>query len=112
MALPEVEFGITWGDRPTYMVDGKGFVLYRAARADAIDPATGEPMDDVIVIQVTDDAAKAAMVADDSPFFTIPHFDRTTAVLLRRRDLGQLGRDELEEVITEAWLKRAPKRLR
>lgn len=111
MALPEVEFGISWGDRPTYLVDGKGFILFRDTRKDAIDPDTGEPMDDVIVFQVTDDAAKTAMVLDDSPFFTIPHFHRTSAVLLRRRDLPKLSRDELAEVITDAWLKRAPKRL-
>jgi hypothetical protein len=111
MGLPEVEFGISWGDRPTYKVDGKGFLLFRAPRTDCLDPQTGEPMDDVIVIQVADGAAKAALVGDESPFFTIPHFDRTTAVLVRRRDLHLLDREELAEIITEAWLKRAPKRL-
>lgn len=111
LALPEVEFGISWGDRPTYLVCGRGFVLFRAPRADAIDPDTGEPMDDVIVFTVADAESKAALVGDESPFFTIPHFDRSNAVLLRRRDIQRLARDELEEVIVEGWLARAPRRL-
>jgi hypothetical protein len=41
-------------------------------------------------------------------YFTIPHFDGYPAVLVR---LDRIGVEELEEVITEAWLLRAPKRL-
>ena len=111
MALPETEFGTSWGDRPTYKVRGRGFIIYRGPRKDAIDPGTGEPMDDVIVFWVPDEAAKTALVEDNSPFFTIPHFDRTRAVLMRARDLGQISRSELAEVITEGWLSMAPKKL-
>ena len=41
-------------------------------------------------------------------FFTTPHFDGYPAVLVR---LEQIAVEELEEVIVEAWLARAPKRL-
>ena len=41
-------------------------------------------------------------------FFTTPHFDGYPAVLVR---LEEIALDELEEVIVEAWLDRAPKRL-
>ena len=41
-------------------------------------------------------------------FFTTPHFDGYPAVLVR---LPEVGLDLLEEVVTEAWLVRAPKRL-
>ena len=40
LALPEVELGTSWGDRPTYLVRGKGFLLYRAPHRTAVDPAT------------------------------------------------------------------------
>ena len=40
-----------------------------------------------------------------------PHFNGYRAVLVRERDLGRLTRAELEEVLTDAWLARAPKRL-
>jgi len=42
MALPEVEFGTSWGDRPTYKVRGKGFLLHRPPHKTAIDPSTGQ----------------------------------------------------------------------
>lgn len=111
LGLPEAEFGITWGDRPTFLVRGRGFVRFRPPTADCIDPETNEPMDDVIVFVTPSAEAKAALVGDDSPFFTIPHFDRSNDVLLRRRDIGQLTAAELEEVIIEGWLCRAPKKL-
>jgi hypothetical protein len=53
--------------------------------------------------------AKDALLADEpSVFFTIPHFEGYPAVLIR---LEAIGLDVLEEVIVEAWLARAPKRL-
>ncbi len=56
-------------------------------------------------------ADKDALVQAEGPFFTTPHFNGYRAVLLRERDLARVTRDELEEVITDAWLARAPKRL-
>jgi hypothetical protein len=41
-------------------------------------------------------------------FFTIPHFDGYSAVLVL---LEKIAVDELEELVIEAWLARAPKRL-
>ncbi|GGO75727.1 MmcQ/YjbR family DNA-binding protein [Nocardioides deserti] len=111
-SLPEVELGVTWGDRPTYVVRGRGFVLFRAADHHAVDPATGEPYEDLLVITTPTTDAKEALVADPStPFFTIDHFRRTSAVLVSRSRLGELDVEELREVITEAWAARAPKRL-
>jgi hypothetical protein len=40
-------------------------------------------------------------------FFTIPHFDGFPAVLAR---LDAIDRDQLREVITDAWLLKVPKR--
>ena len=108
-ALPEVELGTSWGDRPTYLVRGKGFIVWRGEQRDAVEE-DGTLMDDVMVISVPDPEDKLALVGDDSPFFTTPHFDRAPrAVLLRERDLGRLTRQELAGIIVEAWASRAPR---
>ena len=113
--LPEVELGTSWGDRPTYLVRQKpkprGFVLARAPRHDAIDPATGEEYTDLLVIRTADAADKAALVEADGPFFTIDHFRNFNAVLLQQSRIGELDVDELREVLTDAWLAVAPKSL-
>ena len=115
-ALPETELGTSWGGRPTWKVPrgpkGKGFLLYRAPGPTAIDPATGEQYDDLIVITTPTEVEKMALVEDpDTPFFTIDHFRNYPAVLVQESRLGELSRDELEEVITEAWAAKAPKKL-
>ena len=111
MALPEVATRTTWGDRPAYAVRGKNFVIFREPRPDALEPDTGERMTDVVVVTVPDESAKEALVKSDGPWFTTPHFDGYNAVLVRQRDLGAITRQELEEVITDGWAARAPKRL-
>ncbi len=110
--LPEVELGLTWGDRPTYTVRGKGFVLYRAPHRTAVDPVTGEMYDDLLVIHTPTEGDKLALVGDDRlPFFTIDHFRGFKAVLVQRSRLGEVDRDELAEIITDAWAARAPRAL-
>jgi hypothetical protein len=53
--------------------------------------------------------AKEALVADGPDiYFTTPHFDGYAAVLVR---LERIPLDELRELIVDAWLTRAPKRL-
>jgi hypothetical protein len=113
--LPEVELGTSWGDRPTYLVKQsprpRGFVLVRAPRKDAIDPATGEEYQDLWVIRTPSAEDKAALVDADGPFFTIDHFRGFNAVLLQRSRIGEVDVDELREVLTDAWLAVAPKSL-
>lgn len=114
-SLPEVELGTSWGDRPTYLVRQKpkprGFVLERAPRHDAVDPATGEEYQDLLVIRTPSAEDKAALVEAEGPFFTIDHFRSYNAVLLQRSRIGELDLDELREVITDAWLAVAPRSL-
>jgi hypothetical protein len=112
MALPEVELGTSWGDRPTYKVRGKGFLLHRAPHKTAVDPATGELYDDLLVIVTADAAEKQALVDDQRlPFFTIDHFKGFNAVLVQQSRLDEIDRDELAEIITDAWAAKAPKAL-
>ena len=115
-SLPETELGISWGDRPTWKVPrgekGKGFVLYRMPHKTAVDPETGEMWDDVVVIHTPTEVEKFALVADEAtPFFTIDHFRGFSAVLVQQSRLGEISRQELAEVITEAWAAKAPKKL-
>jgi hypothetical protein len=94
-----------------YQVGGKSFVFFRNPRSDARDPVSGEPYPDVIVIWVDSDAEKKALVQDPrSPLFTTPHFDGHLSVLVRESELHRIGRDELAELIQDAWLSRASAR--
>jgi hypothetical protein len=109
-SLPGVE--VEAGKSTVYQVRGKSFVFFRTPRPDAVDPETGERYDDVIVFWVGSDADKQALLADEStPFFTTPHFNGHPSVLLRGCRVGELQRDELAEVVYDAWLARAPKRM-
>ena len=111
--MPHVTVWKREGDsaRPIYQVGGKSFVFFRTARPDAFDPDTGERYDDVIMIWVESEDDKLALVADDSnPFFTTPHFNGHPSVLVRGCRIGELTKQELTEVIQDAWLSRASNR--
>jgi len=100
-------------DNPVYQVGGKSFIFFRNPRADATDPETGERYADVIVFWVASESDKQAMVQDPaSPFFTTPHFDGHRSVLLRSSRIGELTREELAEVVQDAWLAQASERRR
>jgi hypothetical protein len=96
--------------KTVYQVSRKSFVFFRNPRPDAFDPETGERYDDVIVFWVESEEAKQELLADESlPFFTTPHFNGHPSVLLRGCRVGELDVDELEELVADAWLARAPK---
>ena len=44
------------------------------------------------------------------PFFTTRHFDGHPSVLLRASRVGEIDRDELVEIVQEAWLSQASAR--
>ena len=111
LALPEVTREPPEGGRPAYLVRGKTFAFARGPRKDAFDPDTGELYDDVLAFSCTAED-KQSMVGDDaSPWFTTPHWNGYNAVLLLERDLPRITVAELREVLTDAWLAKAPKRL-
>jgi hypothetical protein len=112
-AMPDVTVERGSHGNVIYQVGGKSFVFFRNPRPDAIDPATGERLTDVIVFWVPSETDKQALVQDDStPFFTTPHFDGYAAVLVQASRLKELSRQELAEVIEDAWLCRASVRRR
>ncbi|HEX4686289.1 MAG TPA: hypothetical protein VH228_05880 [Nocardioides sp.] len=108
MPAVTVERGTLGND--VYQVSRRSFVFFRNPRPDAVDPETGERYDDVVVLWVGSEIEKEALVADPStPFFTTPHFDGHQSVLVRTSRIGELTRDELAEVVYDAWLARASK---
>jgi hypothetical protein len=112
LALPHATKEASADGRPAYLVHGKLFCCHRGRRRDAVDQETGERLDDVLMFRVPDLGVKDLMLADDRGlYFTTPHFDGYPAVLLRIPDLGRLDRDELHDLVAEAWLTRAQKRV-
>jgi hypothetical protein len=111
LALPQTTKELSDDGRPAYKVHGKLFCCRRGRRPDALDPETGERLDDVLMFRVADLDVKELMLADDRGiFFSTPHFDGA-AVLVRIPQRARLERDELEDLISEAWLTRAQKRI-
>jgi hypothetical protein len=109
IALPQTSERPSHGNA-FWRVRDKGFVWERPLRASDLR-ALGDaaPTGPILGVRVEHLMAKEALVADDPDvYFTIPHFDGYPAVLVR---LERIPLDELEELITEAWLARAPKRL-
>jgi len=112
LALPLTTKDVSDDGRPAYHVHGKLFCCHRGRRRDAVDPASGERLDDVLMFRVADLGVKDLLLADDrGVFFTTPHFDGYPAVLMRIPDLARLDRDELFDLVAEAWLTRAQKRV-
>src|SRR5215813_9541647 len=111
LAMPHVTVEHGSGDNPIYQVGGKSFIFFRTPRPDAIDPQTGERYRDVIVFWVPSEADKQALVQDPaSPFFTTAHFNGHPSVLLRANRIAEITRQELAELIQDAWLSRASAR--
>jgi hypothetical protein len=112
LSLPQTTKELSHDGRPSYHVHGKLFVCHRSRRPDAIDPETGERLDDVLMFRVADLGAKELLLADErGVYFTTPHFSGYPAVLLRIPDLARVDRDELHDMVAEAWLTRAQKRV-
>jgi hypothetical protein len=112
MAMPHVTRIETGRGKPVYQVGGKSIVYFRNPRPDAFDPDTGERYDDVIIFWVASIEEREALIQDPAtPFFTTPHFNGHPSVLVRASELAKISRDELAEVVQDAWLAQAsPKR--
>ncbi len=109
LGLPEATEAVS-RELATWRVRDKGFVWERPLRAADLR-ALGDdaPAGPILGARVEHLVAKEALLADESGvFFTTPHFDGYPAVLVR---LDEISVTDLEEVIVEAWLARAPKRL-
>ena len=107
--LPETSERLSWG-QAHWRVRDKLFAWERPLRrADFEALGDAAPDGPILGIRVPDLGAKEALLSDDPDvFFTTPHFDGYPAVLVL---LESIDSAELEEMMIEAWLDRAPKRL-
>ena len=111
LALPQVAKEVSDDGRPAYKVHGKFFCCRRGRRPDALDEH-GERLDDVLMFRVADLGVKELRLSDTrGVYLTTPHFDGYAAVLVRIPTLARLDRDELRDLVEEAWLTRAQKRV-
>jgi hypothetical protein len=108
LALPETSER-TSRENAQWRVKDKLFVWERPLRQSDLNAlGDGAPSGPILGARVEHEIAKQALIADDPDvFFTTPHFDGYPAILVQ---LDHIGVEELEEVIVEAWLSRAPKR--
>ena len=108
--LPDVIESESRGHR-TWVVDKKTFAWERPfSKADIkrfgeVTPPAGE----ILAVRVSDLAEKAAVLASDpAAFFTIPHFDGYSAVLVQ---LSTVSEKALRDLIVDGWLACAPPKL-
>jgi hypothetical protein len=109
LALPETSEAISREQRH-WRVKDKSFVWERSLRkTDLQHLGDAAPEGPILGARVEHEGAKRALIeADPDIYFTTPHFDGYPAILVR---LDAIGDEELAELVTEAWLNRAPKRL-
>jgi len=109
LGLPETSEQVSRGSA-AWRVRDKGFVWERPLRrADFEALGDDAPTGPILGARVEHLGAKEALLADDpAVYFTTPHFDGYPAILVR---LEEISLEDLEELIVEAWLARAPKRL-
>lgn len=96
-ALPEVEQVTSYHGSPALKVKGKGFARLRAEAEGGL----------VLMRQI--DEKEALLASGDPAFYTTPHYDGYGAILV---DLEAVSRQQLTELIEDAWRERAPVRLR
>ncbi|HEY7397305.1 MAG TPA: MmcQ/YjbR family DNA-binding protein [Gaiellaceae bacterium] len=112
LGMPLVTKEVSEDGRPSYHVHGKLICFHRGRRPDAVDEATGERLEDVLMFRVADQDEKELLLGGrPDVFFTTPHFNGYPAVLTRIPRLGLLDRDELRDLVVDAWLTRAQKRV-
>jgi hypothetical protein len=109
LGMPEASERLSRGSRQ-WRVKDKLFVWERPLRRSDLEAlGASAPTGPILGARVEHEMAKEALIADDpAVFFTTPHFKGYPAILVQ---LDKIDAEDLNEVIVEAWLCRAPPRL-
>jgi hypothetical protein len=110
LALPETSEKSSYGQTMAWQVKDKTFAWERPLRKSDLE-ALGDsaPTGPILGARVPDEGAKEALIADDpAVYFTTPHFRGYPAILVQ---LDRIDLEELEELLVEGWLCKAPKKL-
>jgi len=109
-SLPEVDEQTMADGSTRWRVRRVLFVWERPLRRGDLDALGGQAPDEVpLAARVADLGVRSALIADQPDvYFTTPHFESYPAVLAR---LDRMSVTDLEELVVEAWLQRAPSRL-
>jgi hypothetical protein len=110
LALPGAIEETSSSGRAHWMVNGKLFTWERPLRrADIAALGDDAPDGPILGVYTADLELKDVLLASEpQAYFTTPHFDGYPAVLVR---LENISAAELKDIIVEAWLARAPKRV-
>jgi hypothetical protein len=110
LALPGTSERSSYNGKAAWTVADKLFVWERPLRPSDVQAlGAAAPDGPILGVRVPDLGAKEALLADDpAVFFTTPHFDGYPAVLVQ---LERIDTHELAEIVRDAWLCRAPKRM-
>jgi hypothetical protein len=110
LALPDTDEQSSGEGLLQWRVRAKLFAWERPLRQGDLK-ALGDAAPDgpILAARVPDLGAKEALLAEHAgAYFTTPHFNGYPAILVR---LVEIAERDLEELLVEAWLARAPKRL-
>jgi hypothetical protein len=109
LTLPETSESTMHGT-PSWRVKDKSLAWDRPLRRSDLEALGPDAPDGpILAVRVADIGVKEALIADDPHvYFTTPHFTGYPAILVR---LDRIEVAELHELLVEAWLVRAPKRV-
>lgn len=109
LSLPGTSESTVYGGM-SWNVSKKFFCWERPLRKKDLEKlGESAPTGPILAVHVEDLGEKEFLLQlDHETYFTTPHFDGYAIVLIK---LDMIGKSDLKNCITRAWLTRAPKRL-
>jgi hypothetical protein len=108
LALPEVEEGTFARTSTSFKIRGRyGFARFGAPIA-GLDQ---DDADDTLMIRIPQEQRDILIADASGRFFITDHYTHGGGILTRLRTLQRRDLDEIEDLLTDAWRRFAPKRL-